>query len=98
MPRIHDPAEAVSQVADHVRDKAAEVTEQVREIGHKVRDAASGTYGQVRDQAVGYVNQGKETAEEWEKSLETYVQEKPLQAVLLAAGVGLLLGLLWKRR
>ena len=98
MPRNNDPADAVSQVADHVRDKAAEVTEQVREIGHKVRDAATGTYGQVRDQAAGYVNQGRETAEEWEKSLETYVQEKPLQAVLLAAGVGLLVGLLWKRR
>ena len=31
-------------------------------------------------------------AQEWEKHLEEYVQEKPLQAVMIAAGVGLLLG------
>jgi len=97
MPRINDPSEAVSQTADQVRDKAAQVTDTVRDIGNKVRDAASDTYGQVRDQTVGYINHGKEAAEEWEKSLESYVQEKPLQSILLAAGIGLLLGLLWKR-
>jgi ElaB/YqjD/DUF883 family membrane-anchored ribosome-binding protein len=97
MPRINDPAGAVNEAAGAVRDKASEVSDTVRDIGNKVRDAATDTYGQVREQAAGYINQGKEAAEEWEKSLETYVQEKPLQAVLLAAGVGLLLGLLWKR-
>jgi ElaB/YqjD/DUF883 family membrane-anchored ribosome-binding protein len=34
---------------------------------------------------------------EMEQSLEQYVQEKPIQALLMAAGVGLLLGILWKR-
>ena len=29
--------------------------------------------------------------------LEEYVQEKPIQSLLIAAGVGLLLGILWKR-
>ena len=105
MSRNNDAAEAVSHAGDRVRDKAAEVTENVRDIGNKVRDAASDTYGQVREKTADYINQGKdyihqgtEAAEEWEKSLETYVQEKPLQAVLLAAGLGLLIGLLWKRR
>ena len=36
-------------------------------------------------------------AHEWEEGIESYVREKPLQAVLIAAGVGLLLGALWKR-
>ena len=31
------------------------------------------------------------------ETLEEYVQEKPIQALLIAAGVGMLLGLLWKR-
>jgi ElaB/YqjD/DUF883 family membrane-anchored ribosome-binding protein len=34
---------------------------------------------------------------EMEQNLEQYVQEKPIQALLMAAGVGLLLGILWKR-
>jgi ElaB/YqjD/DUF883 family membrane-anchored ribosome-binding protein len=90
MSRINDPAETVSQAADRVREKAAEVSQHLK-------DVANEKYGEVRDKASQVYNQGRETAEQWEQSLESYVQEKPLQAVLLAAGVGLLLGLLWKR-
>jgi ElaB/YqjD/DUF883 family membrane-anchored ribosome-binding protein len=90
MSRINDPSEAVGQAADRVRDKAADVSQQIK-------DAATDKYNQVRDRATDAYQQGKETAEQWEQSLETYVQEKPLQAVLLAAGIGLLLGLLWRR-
>jgi len=83
--------EAVNQAADRVREKAAEVSEHLK-------GAATEKYNEVRDRAANVYNQGREAAEQWEQSLESYVQEKPLQAVLLAAGVGLLLGLLWKRR
>jgi len=41
--------------------------------------------------------EGRERAQEWEQSIETYVQEKPIQSILIAAGVGILLGILWKR-
>jgi ElaB/YqjD/DUF883 family membrane-anchored ribosome-binding protein len=85
-----DHVEAIGQAADRVRDKAAEVSQHLK-------DAATDKYNEVRDRASDAYNQGRETAEQWEQSLEGYVQEKPLQAVLLAAGVGLLLGLLWKR-
>jgi ElaB/YqjD/DUF883 family membrane-anchored ribosome-binding protein len=58
---------------------------------------ATERYSQLRDQASEYYESGRERAREWEQNLEQYVQEKPLQAVLMAAGVGVLLGLLWKR-
>jgi ElaB/YqjD/DUF883 family membrane-anchored ribosome-binding protein len=96
MSRINDPSNSGSGT-DQLRDKAAEVTQNLRDIGGQVRDAASEKYSQLRDQASEYYNQSKEAATQWEQSLESYVQEKPLQAVLIAAGVGLLLGLLWKR-
>jgi len=82
---------------DNLRDKAAEVTQNLRDIGGQVRDAANEKYERVREQAGDYYRQGRETAQEWEHNLESYVQEKPLQAVLIAAGVGMLLGMLWKR-
>ncbi len=91
MSRVKDQgADAINEAADSVREKAAEVSQHLK-------DAATDKYNQVRDRATDAYNQGRDTAEQWEQSLETYVQEKPLQAVLLAAGVGLLLGLLWKR-
>ncbi len=98
MSRINETAGTAHDVVDKVRDKASEVGSQVRDIGNRVRDAATETYGEVRDQTKGYIEQGKHAAQEWEQSLEDYVQAKPLQAILVAAGAGLLLGLLWKRR
>ena len=78
-------------------ESATQVGENLRNIGGQVRDAATERYNQLRDQATQYYDQGRERAREWEESLESYVHEKPLQAVLIAAGVGVLLGLLWKR-
>jgi len=98
MSRMNDPAGQGSQAAtDQLRDKATEVTQNLRDIGGQVRDVASEKYNHLRDQASEYYSQGREAAQQWEQSLESYVQEKPLQSVLMAAGIGLLLGLLWKR-
>ncbi len=97
MSRINDPSEQGNSATEQLRDKASEVSQNLRDIGGQVRDTAADKYNQLRDQANQYYNEGRERAQEWEQSLETYVQEKPLQAVLVAAGVGLLLGLLWKR-
>jgi ElaB/YqjD/DUF883 family membrane-anchored ribosome-binding protein len=80
-----------------LKDKAAEVSQNLRDIGGHVRDAASEKYEQLRDQASDYYKHGREAAQEWEQSLESYVQEKPLQSILIAAGVGMILGMLWKR-
>ncbi len=86
-----------SGATEHLRDKAEEVGQNLREIGGQVREAAGEKFDKLRDQAGDYYTRGRDTAQAWEKSLEEYVQEKPLKAVIIAAGVGVLLGLLWKR-
>jgi ElaB/YqjD/DUF883 family membrane-anchored ribosome-binding protein len=82
----NDAGQAVDQATDKLRD-----------LGGQVRDAATDKYNEARDTAKHYMDEGRAAAEEWEQSIEGYVQNKPLQAVLIAAGVGLLVGLLWKR-
>jgi ElaB/YqjD/DUF883 family membrane-anchored ribosome-binding protein len=63
---------------------------------------------EMRDQAQQLIAQGKEVATEyyeesrnqvlaWQQQLEDQVREKPLQSLLVAAGVGLLFGLLRRR-
>ena len=42
--------------------------------------------------------QGRRSVYELERSIETYARQKPLKAVALAAGVGLVLGVLWSSR
>jgi len=80
-----------------LRETAQQVQENLRNLGSQVRDTATQQYGQLRDQATQYYEQGRQRATEMEQSLEQYVQEKPIQALMIAAGVGMLLGVLWKR-
>ena len=86
-----------SQKQGELKETAAEVGQNIRDIGSQVRDQATERYEQVRDSATEYYEQGRQRAMEMEQSLEAYVQEKPIQALLMAAGAGLLLGMLWKR-
>ena len=79
------------------RDTANQVQQTLRDAGSQVRDAASEKVNQLRDQAGEYYEQGKQRAQEWEQGLEDYIREKPIKSLLIAAGVGMLLGVLWKR-
>jgi ElaB/YqjD/DUF883 family membrane-anchored ribosome-binding protein len=76
------PAQASSR---QERDKAQAVTTQVRDAAQQVSETASEYYGQ-----------GREQLESVGQSLEAHIREKPLQSVLMAAGLGMLLALLWK--
>jgi ElaB/YqjD/DUF883 family membrane-anchored ribosome-binding protein len=48
-------------------------------------------------QAKDVAAQGRESIRTWPTQLEKQVREKPLQSLLMATGIGLLLGLLWRR-
>jgi ElaB/YqjD/DUF883 family membrane-anchored ribosome-binding protein len=82
---------------ENLKEKVHEVSQNLRDMGDHVRETASEKFHELRDQAGDYYKQGRDRAKDWEHSLESYVQEKPVKAILIAAGVGLLLGLLWKR-
>ena len=85
------------ETTQSLRDSASQVGQSLRDAGSQVRDAATDKYNQLREQAADYYETGRQRAEEWEQSLEAYVQEKPIQSLLIAAGVGMLLGILWRR-
>jgi ElaB/YqjD/DUF883 family membrane-anchored ribosome-binding protein len=66
-------------------------------MGGQVKDAAKEQYERLRDQASEYYEHGRQQAREWQHNLENYVQEQPVKSLLIAAGVGVLLGMLWRR-
>ncbi len=76
---------------DQMKDKAAEV-------GRNVRDAVREKYEDIKDHASDYYDQGRAKAREWEGALEDYIRDYPLQSLLIAAGAGVLLGMLLRRR
>lgn len=88
MSRFDNPAPSTS---------AGQLKEKAQEVGSQVKAAAQEQLGRLRDTAGEYYEQGKEKAMEWEGNVEEYVRQQPLKSVLIAAGVGLVLGILWRR-
>lgn len=88
---------STGSTTEQLKDKASEVGQNLREMGGQARDAAREQYENLRDQASEYYEAGRQRAQEWEQNLENYVQEQPVKSLLIAAGVGFLLGAIWKR-
>jgi ElaB/YqjD/DUF883 family membrane-anchored ribosome-binding protein len=67
------------------------------ETGKEIRDQAQELIAQGKEVAADYYEEGRNQVLAWQQQLEHQVREKPLQSLLIAAGVGLLFGLLRRR-
>src|SRR5688572_1339330 len=90
---------------DRLYEQARGVTNDIQEMGGLASDAAQEQLGQMGDAASAYYGQGRDRVCQVERSVEQYIRERPLQSVLIAAGVraiagaaGLLCGRFWVRR
>ena len=97
-----------AQVRDHVQELGAQVHERTQELGTQVRNWTQEVGGQLKEGAQEAIRQaetsasqlstqGREAVGQLEKTLEDYVRAKPLQSLLMAAGAGLLVALLWRK-
>lgn len=79
------------------QETAAEVRDQAKKTRDQVRAQAEALSDQAKEMTSEYYQHGLEKAAEWEEVLENQIREKPIQSLLVAGGIGLLLGLLWRR-
>ena len=77
---------------------AQHVTEDLHKMGGTVSDAAQETLGQVREKAAESYAQAQDKIHGVACACEQYVCQQPLRAVLMAAGIGWLVGRFWKGR
>ena len=105
---LQQARELGAQVRDHVQELGSQVQERAQEIGTQVRDWAQEVGGQLKEGAQGAMHQagtsasqlstqGREAAGQLEKTLEDHVRARPLQSLMIAAGVGMIVALLWRR-
>jgi ElaB/YqjD/DUF883 family membrane-anchored ribosome-binding protein len=94
MPRTNEQHSAT----DDLKDTAAEIGQNVRDMGGQAVDAAREQFKHVKDQAAGYYKKGRKRALDMEDEFEDYIREQPLKSLLIAAGVGMLVGMFWRRR
>jgi ElaB/YqjD/DUF883 family membrane-anchored ribosome-binding protein len=85
-----NPDRSPSEVGTQVRERA-------QEAGAQVRDRAQEMVRQGEETASAYYQQGRQQVEAVEHTVEESIRAKPLQSVFIAAGMGMLLGLLLKK-
>ena len=90
-------ADRASDMREQIRERGAQVQERAQEMGSQVKEGAQEAMQQVGASASQIAEMGRDTMNEFEEGLEDRIRSKPLQSVLIAAGVGMLLGLIWKR-
>ena len=89
-PGAHMPAQQQSSSSterrEGMQDAGQEMSQKMQEIARQGQEAAAEYYQQGREQVLA-----------WQRQLEHQVREKPMQSLLIAAGIGLLFGLLRRR-
>lgn len=80
------------------REKANQMGQNVQELGRITRDLAQDTVGVLKENAGDYYNQGVEKAKSLEKNLEGRIRDNPIQSLLIAIGLGFLVGMFFRRR
>ena len=98
MPRTNEEHHHAKTPTDELKETVAEIGQNVREMSEELGGMAREKYENLRDQATGYYEKGRKKASQFESQVEDYISEKPVHALLIAAGVGLLVGLMWRRR
>lgn len=91
------PAHQVSSGTAAVRDMVQEGVAHMRDKTHELGDQAKELGVQAQQVATEYYQQGREGLADFQRTVEAQIHEKPVQSLLIAAGIGLLLGLLWRR-
>jgi ElaB/YqjD/DUF883 family membrane-anchored ribosome-binding protein len=101
-----------TQARETVQDMGAYVKETAQDMGTQARETVQGMGAYVKEtvqdmgtqaketvQTVGtqVYEQGQKSLQELNQTLEAQIRERPLQALLVAGGIGVLLGLLWRR-
>lgn len=87
----------MSTTSEQLGKQAKQVAEDLRDMGGTVRDAAQEKLGQVGERASEYCEQRRDQVHGAACACEQFVRQRPLTSVLLAAGIGWLLGRFGKR-
>jgi ElaB/YqjD/DUF883 family membrane-anchored ribosome-binding protein len=101
--------DSANRVANEAKDKATESLQSLKDLGSQAKTVAQDQLQRasqvaqeqmetIRDSASEYYEQGLAKAEELRGTVENRIQQTPLQSVMIAAGVGFVLGIILTRR
>ena len=89
---------AVEAIGDEVRESVHMATYSVKKVGAAVAQQTHDGVELLREKAADYSDQGREMAIRFGRTLDNQVRSQPVKSLLVAAGIGLAVGLLLTRR
>jgi ElaB/YqjD/DUF883 family membrane-anchored ribosome-binding protein len=96
--RVRDHVQGLgTQVQERAQELGAQVRHWAQEVGGQLKESAQEARRQAETSASQLSAQGREAVGQLEKTLVAYVRAKPLQSLMLAAGVGMVVALLWRK-
>jgi ElaB/YqjD/DUF883 family membrane-anchored ribosome-binding protein len=96
--RLQTARERFSEVADNLGKGAGSASTRVKERAGQVSTAARERYGVAAERAkLGY-DKARKDLDHLTQDVNEYVRDNPGKAVLIAAGVGFLIGLIFRGR
>lgn len=93
-----DVSENVGEFIRAVADGASTAAHQVRGAAGRAVEAVEQKYERVSHAARDSFQHGRDLGRRWEDDFEGAIRSRPLISVLIAAGIGLVVGTLWHRR
>lgn len=88
----------ITSIQERFREKAAQTRTNIADMGHLAKEAVQDKLNDLKDRAADKLGDGKAKVQELEESLRHKVQEAPVKSLLIAAGVGIALAFIWRRR
>lgn len=93
-----DISESVGSVVHSVGDRAGAVAHQARDTAVRAVEAVEEKCAQVGHAARDSFKHGRDHVRRWENDVEGAVRSRPIVSLLVAAGIGVVMGILWDRR
>ena len=87
-----------ANVSERLSGMAADMQNHAQEMGAQLKDVAEQKMAEMRESATQYYEQGCERAQAAAGDVENYIRQQPTKSILIAAGIGAVLGVLWVRR
>lgn len=94
----HNGKSGHSEHTEEFRQKASALKNDMQDLGRITRELAEDSYENMKDQVKDVYEQKKQQAQSFEADLEKKIQGSPLKSLLIAAGVGFVIGAIWKSK
>ncbi len=90
--------EKAAEVKEAVTKSAEKVWENLQDVGADVKHRVVENIEEWRDTAAEYVEEGRNRVGELGAAVARKIRSQPFTSVLVAVGVGILFGAIWRRR